>query len=113
MDLKIPNAETIKVEDLWYEVTTDINDTFLIGACTIYNHTERSVKHFTDTVQAIRNITNFRAKHSYEFVRISYLNSCTKFVKNSFTNSRVNSHINSCVNITFLKKGYGEKCQYH
>ena len=41
------------------------------------------------------------------------LNLCKKFVKNSLMNSCTNSHMNSCMNITFLKKGYGEKYQYH
>ena len=65
-----------------------------------------------NTVQAIRNITNFFVQkihtNSCEFVRISYLNSCTKFAKNSSTNSCVNSRMNSCTNsylkITFLRK---------
>ena len=49
VDLKIPNSETIKVEDLWYEVTTGNKDTFLIG--TIYRHPKGNVKHFTDKVE--------------------------------------------------------------
>ena len=43
VDLKISNSETIKVEDLWYELTTGNNDTFFIG--TIYRHLKRNVKH--------------------------------------------------------------------
>ena len=112
MHLKIPNAETIKVEDLWYEVTTYINDTFLIGTCTIYNHTEGSVKHFTDTVQAIRNITNISCK---KIIRIR-TNSALKFVHEigrKFRHDFACEFTNSCANITFLKKGYGEKYQYH
>ena len=49
VDLKIPNSEKIKVEDLWYEVTTVNNDIFLIG--TIYRHPKGNVKHFTDKVE--------------------------------------------------------------
>ena len=56
------------------------------------------------TVQAIRNITNFRAKSSYEFVRIR-ANFVLKFVKNSCTNL--------CLKITLLRKGYGKKYQHH
>ena len=49
VDLKIPKSETIKVEDLWYDVTTGNNDTFLIG--TIYRHPKENVKHFTNKVE--------------------------------------------------------------
>ena len=42
VDLKIPNSETIKVEDLWYEVTIGNNDTFFIGST--YRHPKRNVK---------------------------------------------------------------------
>ena len=50
VDLKIPNSETIKVEDLWYEVTLQgSNITFLIG--TIYRHPKGNVKHFTNKVE--------------------------------------------------------------
>ena len=63
------------------------------------------------TVQAIHNITNFLCKKSYKFIRISYLDLCTKFMKNLSTNSHVNSHMNSCTNsclkATFLKKRCG------
>ena len=45
VDLKIPNSETIKVEDLCYELTTGNYDTFLIG--TIYRDPKVNVKHFT------------------------------------------------------------------
>ena len=68
------------------------------------------LKHYLDkkfdklfTVQAIRNITNFSCKKFVrisEFVRILCLNSCTKFAKNSSTNSCANS----CLKITFLRK---------
>ena len=68
------------------------------------------------TVQAVRNITNFSCKkftriftricmNLREFVQILYLNLCTKFVKNSSTNS--------CLKIAFLRKRHGEKYQYH
>ena len=56
------------------------------------------------TVQAIRNITNFRAKNSHEFA-----NFVLKFVHEI----REKSSTNSCLKIAFLRKRYGEKYQYH
>ena len=65
------------------------------------------------TVHAIYNITNFSCKknhlpshmNSCEFMRIPYLNSCTKVVKNLSMNSCTDEFLN----LTFLRKRYGEK----
>ena len=57
-----------------------------------------------------RNIIN-DSKHDklrkqYEFVRISYNNSCTKFVKNSFTNSHMNSYTKKEIVHEFMREYY-------
>ena len=76
-------------------------------ACYCSSSHKRHISHYLSTVQAIRNITNFSCKKITRIRRnsISCLNSCTKFAKNSSTNS--------CLKITFSRKRYGEKYQYH
>ena len=48
-DLKLTCSDTVKVEDLWYEITTSTNETFLVGV--IYQHPKGHVDKFTEVLE--------------------------------------------------------------
>ena len=55
-DFKVTNrnnlkltSDTVKVEDLWYEITTSTNETFLVGV--IYRHPKGHVDKFTEVLE--------------------------------------------------------------
>ena len=73
-------------------------------ACTVFKSINTYLQYRPFITEPI-----FRAKNhvnSGELLRISYINSCTKFVKSSFTNSRTNSHMNSYTKKEFMREYY-------
>ena len=56
-DLKLSCFDTVKVEDLWYQITSSTNETFLVGV--IYRHPKGHVDKFTEILEGTTiKITN-------------------------------------------------------